>query len=30
LMGEPPLGRVPLAVTVGSRQAGEILVDVRG
>jgi hypothetical protein len=30
LTGEPPLGRVPLVVTVGDRTAGQILVDVKG
>jgi hypothetical protein len=29
LTGEPPLGRVPLVVMVGDRQAGRVLVDVK-
>jgi hypothetical protein len=28
--GKPPLGRVPLVVTVGDRTAGQMLVDVKG
>jgi hypothetical protein len=30
LTGEPPKGRVPLAVTVGDRLAGQLVVNVRG
>jgi hypothetical protein len=30
LTREPPLGRVPLVLTVGDRTAGQILVDVKG